>query len=370
MPGYIDNSTDLALFESYSQGRAASGTNLLGVTQFAQWSSVLDKRTCDWCGWADERVFNTVTEPYDPPTHHGCRCLIAYIGTDEFPPTADWGAGPPKDVWPPGSTDKTRTPVLREAGKAVKPPPSGGVPLLAADDLDELLSRMTKVYLDVAEDAAKLGPGLQAGDLSTLTWSRTSGDKLLKEIYRHQGYDGPLKKVGTKAWGDIETRSLWRGMADQGVRQSPARFVKALTDGDYFPGFGVFGNGTYSAYGSKGRQVALQYAGGKKAGLVNFKLAKDARVVTETKLRGIQETIRGRLFSLQSQKLKALEKAESTMSAAKFRAAQLELRTWTTNTTLVLQDPGRLAAMLGYDAINVVQADFMIVLNRTKMVIA
>ncbi len=107
MPGYIDNSSDLALFESYSQGRALAGDALPNISRFAQWSAVLDKRTCDWCGWADERVFDTTVEPYDPPTHHGCRCLIAYISKDEFPPTATWGNGPPANNWPPGHTTKT-----------------------------------------------------------------------------------------------------------------------------------------------------------------------------------------------------------------------------------------------------------------------
>ena len=126
MPGYIDNSSDLALFESYSQGRQLPATALAGqfpnLSEFAQWSSVLDKRTCDWCEWADEKVFNHKTEPYDPPTHHGCRCLIAYISKDEFPPSDNWGVGPPKDVWPPGSYKVQNAAV--KANK-VAPKPSG-----------------------------------------------------------------------------------------------------------------------------------------------------------------------------------------------------------------------------------------------------
>ncbi len=124
MPGYIDNSSDLALFESYSQGRALAG-QFPNISEFAQWSSVLDKRTCDWCEWADEKVFNTVTEPYDPPTHHGCRCLIAYISKDEFPPSPNWGVGPPKDVWPPGSYR-----VQNAATKANKAAPKPSGPLV------------------------------------------------------------------------------------------------------------------------------------------------------------------------------------------------------------------------------------------------
>ncbi|KKM73284.1 hypothetical protein LCGC14_1412030 [marine sediment metagenome] len=103
MPGYIDNSTDLALFESYSQGRALAGARLTNLSRFAQWSALLDSKTCDWCSWADMRVFDTTIEPYDPPMHHGCRCLVAYITKDEFPPEqTTWGVGPPRNVWPPG----------------------------------------------------------------------------------------------------------------------------------------------------------------------------------------------------------------------------------------------------------------------------
>ncbi len=62
-------------------------------------------------------MFNTVTEPYDPPTHHGCRCLIAYISNDEFPPNPDWGSGPPANSWPPGTYEcsKGRLLTLAEA---------------------------------------------------------------------------------------------------------------------------------------------------------------------------------------------------------------------------------------------------------------
>ncbi len=143
MPGYIDNSSDLALFESYSQGRALAGDALPNISRFAQWSAVLDKRTCDWCGWADERVFDTTVEPYDPPTHHGCRCLIAFISKDEFPPTADWGSGPPKSSWPPGrinGADTRGKPTLRSENKLVKPKPD-----LSAAKLDQAAKEFLKV---------------------------------------------------------------------------------------------------------------------------------------------------------------------------------------------------------------------------------
>ncbi len=135
MPGYIDNSSDLALFESYSQGRALGG-QFPNISNFAQWSSVLDKRTCDWCEWADEKVFDHTVEPYDPPTHHGCRCLLAFISRDEFPPSPNWGVGPPKDVWPPGSYR-----VQNAATKANKTAPKPSGPLVGTTfEVDALKS--------------------------------------------------------------------------------------------------------------------------------------------------------------------------------------------------------------------------------------
>ena len=126
MAGYIDGSTDEGLWSSYNGGRVTAGKQSTKVSNWAQWSALLDSKTCDWCGWADERIFNTGSEPYDPPMHHGCRCIIALILKDEFVPGGgSWGNGPPKSAWPPGrlnGADKTGKPTLRNLGKK-KPPP-------------------------------------------------------------------------------------------------------------------------------------------------------------------------------------------------------------------------------------------------------
>ena len=79
MPGYIDNSVGEGLWEGYNGGRAAAGASLPQTRNLAQWSALLDAGTCDWCGWADERIFNMAVEPYDPPMHWGCRCILAFI---------------------------------------------------------------------------------------------------------------------------------------------------------------------------------------------------------------------------------------------------------------------------------------------------
>src|SRR3970282_603631 len=83
--------------------RPAAGPRWPKLAEFAKWSALLDNNTCDWCSWADLRIFDTNIEPYDPPMHHGCRCIIAYITADEYPPDeTSWGAGAPPESWPPG----------------------------------------------------------------------------------------------------------------------------------------------------------------------------------------------------------------------------------------------------------------------------
>ena len=126
MPGYIDNGADAALYEGYNMGRAFSGAQLPVIMNqaLAQWSAVNDDRTCDWCSWADTRIFDTNEEPWDPPMHWGCKCLIAYILPGEFTPPADWGQGPPPSAFPPGSTNRTGPggkPTLSGEGKVAKP---------------------------------------------------------------------------------------------------------------------------------------------------------------------------------------------------------------------------------------------------------
>ncbi len=106
MAGYIDTSADEALWGSYNGGRVNSGKQSTKVSNLAQWSALLDSKTCDFCSWADERIFDTSAEPYDPPMHFGCRCLIALILNSEFPPQPTWGKGPPSNSFPPGRIGK------------------------------------------------------------------------------------------------------------------------------------------------------------------------------------------------------------------------------------------------------------------------
>lgn len=66
-----------------------SGIPLAG----AQYSAVLDRRTCSLCDKLDEKVIaieHTDLARFTPPVHHNCRCVWVWITTDEADFTPTW----------------------------------------------------------------------------------------------------------------------------------------------------------------------------------------------------------------------------------------------------------------------------------------
>lgn len=361
MAGYIDNSSDLALFESYSHGRAFAGAAIPTLSRYAQWSALMDGKTCDWCAWADLRVFDTTIEPYDPPMHHGCRCIIAYIMHDEFPPTPDWGSGPPTDAWPPGSYGNRIDP---DIGMVPKPRLARPDLLVPGDDHYDRVDQMFGDPNDVDEYYELFGPK-----------RRDDGDPVLRRIYEQLGFEGLPQKVSKEAWEKIDSQIHYRGLSGS------TKYVDDLMHGDYFPGFGIHGNGTYSAWSDEvleeARDTALQYAGSTgEAGLVRFKISPDARIIDSGDLRKLNdkayddfyEAHKNRLTEL-IQRNRAGELTDDQYYALRDAAKLQEARFHN-----VVNDPGRFAASLGYDAIDVMYAGgmggthFKVVLNRTIMI--
>lgn len=74
-----------------------SGVPLKG----AQYSALLDKRTCDMCERQDEMVIpieHTDLARFTPPVHHNCRCLWVWITADEEDFTPTWSSPAPSMV--------------------------------------------------------------------------------------------------------------------------------------------------------------------------------------------------------------------------------------------------------------------------------
>jgi hypothetical protein len=84
---------------NYSRAAAVErgGVPLAG----AQYSAILDRRTCDLCAELDENVIpieHVDLARFTPPIHHNCRCLWVWITRDEADFTPTWATPSPSKV--------------------------------------------------------------------------------------------------------------------------------------------------------------------------------------------------------------------------------------------------------------------------------
>lgn len=215
MAGFIENSSGDAAFDAYAQGRAVGAAKLQNLSNFAQWSALMDDKTCDWCAWADLRIFDTTIEPYYPPMHHGCRCIVAYITNDEFPPNPDWGDGPPPSSWPPGITngvDKSGKPTL----------PNEGQNYVYPEAVDDALmrSKADEWHEKFGDNLQEIGPGFDArGRVDFFNWKREMMEDVLGGDFDERAYDMSSKLFGDWVGGSSDEKRkmfeiLMRGTAD------------------------------------------------------------------------------------------------------------------------------------------------------------
>lgn len=202
-------------------------------------------------------------------------------------------------------------------------------------------------------------------------------DPIMGKLSKESNYDGfptvVTKEELNKIAGEGH-RKLLRGVSD-------SKYAEIFRIGDYYPGRGVFGNGTYTAYGKDAPKVAQIFSGISHEGVVmEMALDKDARVIDSNDLLDIQkhmimdvdseienETMRyyeeaRKLFKMKSDdadKLYKEAKAKHDVIDAKLSIKKK-----------ILQDPGKAALINGYDAIDVTNEKYMVVLNRKALYVA
>lgn len=190
-------------------------------------------------------------------------------------------------------------------------------------------------------------------------WIESSrGDLALVGIAREQGFDGPATVMSTEDFDRAVAESghavMYRGVNPDSFwgegkweRRTGAEVHAQLREGDYQPGFGVFGNGHYFATDSA---KAESFSDGQPGSLGRYALHAQARVIDYTDL--LSEY--GAFF-------------DSDYSSSPV------------GTQDVTGDFGRYAASKGYDAIRVpvgtrmsgggtVQREEWVVLNRTALI--
>lgn len=95
----LKTSAMISVGEALNIGRGAEAKKI-GV-QGAQWSALLDKKTCSLCEELDGQVISADDPDFDifrPPLHAGCRCFFTYIDQEETDVKFDWKTPSPEMV--------------------------------------------------------------------------------------------------------------------------------------------------------------------------------------------------------------------------------------------------------------------------------
>lgn len=187
-------------------------------------------------------------------------------------------------------------------------------------------------------------------------------DRILHEIFRQQGFDAkpqlaPSAEV-TKIWQSGQPE-LWRGVSEP-------KYVEQFKTGDYYAGVGIHGNGTYAFAAFDDTKSSSQFAQKFVTGsgfakgegtTLRMVMQPGSRVAEfDTLLKQVQDEQK----RLRDERSEARERGDNE--------AADDAQRWYE----VISDPGRFAALQGYDAIEVMNINGkgeFIVLNRGATVV-
>lgn len=201
---------------------------------------------------------------------------------------------------------------------------------------------------------------------------RTPNDPVLEAIARAQGFDGLPKVVDAdtlRARIDAGGVELWRGITGDTSYERRAR-VEQFRSGDYFAGFGMYGNGIYAA---EEKSVADSYSNYHPDGVLHMALREDAKIVS------LKELHRewGAAYSQAQSKMEweyhnryaAITKlADPKIMQDEARALEL----WYVAERAMIgrwNNLGRYAAWKGYDVIYEPGDKYYVILNRTAVMV-
>lgn len=202
------------------------------------------------------------------------------------------------------------------------------------------------------------------------TFTVTSGpDEALAAIAKQQGFDAK-PGIGTKEDLDRAVkeggRELWRGMeGSKDGSRTAADYAEEFRSGDAFFGLGQHGNGIYAG----DKSTANKYSKYQPGGRVRMVLPKGARTTTTDELKKMLPA-RHKEFDEHGKKL--LKEAQDPKGREGAVAAYEKWMRGRSRTDVTLQDLGRLAAAMGYDAYEVQRGgagNFWVIVNRGALLV-
>ncbi|HEY7823041.1 MAG TPA: phage minor head protein, partial [Acidimicrobiia bacterium] len=300
------------LSASHEGRRQAWGQGLsqgfISPNAMQEWSAEVDNRVCQICESYDQmRVpVGSMFPDGDPPIHPMCRCDVLLID--------DPGAPQALPELPDAQLDNVIEDLAQQTVTSV--------------DFDKMILNAPGFARRgrIAEERIRA-----AGD--------NPGDRILSEMYKYTGYDARPRIVTSAEFDELEARGarvVYRGI----MGDNAPDYLDEFRYGDYYPGVGVSGNGTYTSYNPKD---ALFYGDDIQSHTIRMAIDDRAVVVEFADLMD--------------------EWREFRMSSAWSRIAE--------DGKEAFEDPGRYAVARGYDAINVSDKSsnrYLVLLNRGKAI--
>jgi hypothetical protein len=383
-----------------------------------------------------------------PPAHPNCRCIISLIpniskapvprgiGNQSFPPghaqnpmVWDFSGGAstaPRMVLPPAPS--TAAPPVPPPGPPSVPTslPASATEARAAVHIDDLAG-FADDYLTHVDEPGRWGKYGQGRGVRSMSDGKgqivdVDIDVALERARKSQGFDGRATIADThKELDELVDRGgidLMRG------ELSEETLDQLLYGDDFFPGQGIYGNGTYFASAtnqagsaatvaegaSSAVNIATNYAGtGRGKTILRAVLNPDARVITENELRGVASRFTEAMFRVKDAISDAIDTGMTranldsllddvirtavrgptpgetsgliptgndpwglrTLAARWADSGDLdEITEMARFLGLAGSDPGHMATILGYDAITEIGDDIIVVLNRKALTIS
>lgn len=202
-----------------------------------------------------------------------------------------------------------------------------------------------------------------------------TGDKIMERIWREQGFDAKPTIISDAQYEALKQQGwqpAYRGIAAS-TQELVDEYINAFKTGEPFAGKGMFGNGTYSSFGTEvaDRFTQLTASGVKvpHGERMDLLINPNARVIDLQELYDKVEVTRDKLYAQQDRVQDILDR-EYPRSVVNADGVEtyVEFDKWQKtvppellkelkdidNMKRITEDPARWAAMNGYDAVRIV----------------
>lgn len=181
-----------------------------------------------------------------------------------------------------------------------------------------------------------------------------------KDFYDKIGYNSKPNKTTESELERVAKTSKF-GLLERGYRgnnkEEIQEYINQFKDGDLYIGSQrAFGSGTYFGYGNEAHSIAHRYAQQDNDNILKASIVGNAKIITSEKLNAKRDEFRAKAF----EKATEINKTKGSAEANKYY----------TKMNNITMDDGVFAASLGYDAINVTDAKYIVVLNRGKVLVS